>query len=68
MKYKKILLITVCAILFSCGKKYTCEVVHHTGIGAGVDVTTKKTFRGSYKKMLEFEKANTNEEKTTTCH
>jgi hypothetical protein len=68
MKSKTILLLAIGTLFISCGKKYNCEIVHHTGIGAGIDITTNRTYRGSYEKMLAFEKANTTEDKTTTCH
>lgn len=62
--------IITCMLSISCYKKqsYDCEVVHHTGIGAGVNITVQKKFKGTHKQMLKFEKKNTNENKTTNCY
>ena len=53
----------------SCNKQtFQCTVVTNTGIGAGVEITTERKFRGTYDEMLAFEIANTTDTKTTTCH
>lgn len=65
----KILMVLYCAVFFltSCGKTYNCTVVTDIGF-ASAKITTEKKFRGTYDQMSAYEKANTTDKKTTTCH
>ena len=67
MKIKLLGVLFIVIASVSCNKnKYNCTVVSDLG-GFGL-VTTERTFKGTNSEMLAFEKANTTETKTTTCH